>query len=479
MLQPVDISGGQVSGVDNLSSAASQVTNWEVDEAGINRPRPGLSSYVTTGTLGTSPIIGMERWKNYVILVTADRKLWAIQDALPTYVGALSDATSGSLLEGSLRPVFAIGELYVYVTGGGRIQRWNPSLSLSEVIPQSPICTHVAAMGERLVTNINSATDATAASTFQWSDIGEGVWGTWPAANTANANARPDPIVAITENTSELIMFGTETTQTYGNGSDPTFPFEQASTVNIGLGAPYAYARMDDNFALLDSRRRIVISDGRSLEPIGGAIERDLRRMTTISDCWMWREERGQQSLLVVRFPTERRTFSYDLKGKRWAERDYYAAPFHADFPVSAHVYWPAQNYHLFGSTLAAGGVLRLDEDSRQDISGGLVCERTTGWQDFGTMNRKRSCRLRLVLRRGTAAQGAVPGALELRTQADDGPWSSWRPIDLGTPSQYEQVRDVFAGGIFRRRRYGLRYSSSDETSLVSLHDDVTDLETT
>src|SRR5882757_6315335 len=109
MLQPIDISGGQVSGVDDLSSASPSVINWEIDDAGVNRPRPGLATYTTTG-LGTSLIIGMERWKSYVILVTADRKLWAIGDANPTLVQALSDSTSATQLEGIARPVFALGE---------------------------------------------------------------------------------------------------------------------------------------------------------------------------------------------------------------------------------------------------------------------------------------------------------------------------------------------------------------------------------
>jgi hypothetical protein len=476
MLAPVDIAQGQVSGVDSLASAPSSVLNWEVDDAGINRPRPGLATYSASGTgFAASPVIGLARWQNYVVFVTTDRKLWAISDANPTLVQALSDSTTATQLEGTTRPVFALGEGYVYVTGGGRIQRWTPSLGLSSVLSSSPICTHVCSIGQRLVTNISN--DITLSGTFQWSDIGEGAWTTWPAANTANAEARPDPIVAVTENTSEMYVMGSETLQAYGIGSDPTFPFEQISTVNVGLAAPYAFVRMDDQIALLDSRRRIVISDGRSANPISDAIQKDLRGLTTISDGWMFREERGQQSLLVARFPTERRTFVYDLRAQRWTERDYYAVPFHADFPVGAHAYWPTQNANLFGSSLAAGGLLKLDDTSRQDIAGPLVCERTTGWQDFGTANRKRSARLRLVMRRGTAAQGATPGALELRAQQDDGPWSTWKQISVGTPEQYQQVLDVFAlNAIFRRRRYGIRYSSSDDVSLVSVHDDITDL---
>jgi hypothetical protein len=475
MLQPVDIAGGQVSGVDDLGAAPSSVVNWEIDEAGINRPRPGLATYTVTGALGTSPVIGMERWKTYVILVTADRKLYAIEDHNPTYVNALSDSTSATQLQGILRPVFALGEESIYVTGGGRIQYWNPTLGLSAVLSASPLCSHVASLGQRLVTNVTN--DARLVSTFQWSDIGEGAWNVWPAANTSSADARPDPIVAISENSSELVIFGSETTQTFGIGSDPTFPFEQVSTVNVGLAAPYAYLRTDNDFAFLDNRRRLVTGDGRAAEPIGDAIQRDLRRLSTISDGWMYREERGQQSLLVVRFPTERRTFVFDLKGKRWTERDYYATPFHADFPVGAHVYWPALNYHLFGSTLTAAGLLRLDETSRQDIAGPLVCERTGGWQDFGSANRKRSTRIRAVMRRGTATQGATPGALEVRVQNDQGPWSTWKQLSVGVPDDYQQTIDTFScNGIFRRRRHAVRYSTTEDTSLVALYDDVTDL---
>jgi hypothetical protein len=474
MLQPVDISSGQVSGVDSLSSAASAVVNWEIDEAGINRPRAGLATYTTTG-LGTSPVVGMVRWKSYLVMVTQDRKLWAISDANPTVVLPLSDATSGTQLEGMRRPVFAIGDQYVYVTGGGRIQRWSNGLLLSEVISASPNCTHIAILGQRIVANIDDSAAAT--GSYQWSDIGEGAFGTWPAANVANAEARADPVVAISENSSELYLFGSETLQVHGVGSDPTLPYELISAVNIGLAAPYAYTRMDSDFALLDDRLRLVMSDGRSAEPVSDAIQRDIRSMTTISDCWMYREERGQQSLLVVRFPTERRTFAYDLKAKRWTERDYYSAPFAADWPVNAHVYWPARNYHLFGSSLTGGGLLRLDETSRQDIGGPLVCLRTTGWQDFGSANRKRSSRVKVIMRRGTATQGATPGALELRVQNDGGPWSTWKQVSVGTPDDYGQNQDLYGlNGVFRRRRYGIRYSTSEDMSLVSVQDDVTDL---
>lgn len=476
MFKPVDISGGQVSGVDDLSSGAPSVVNWETDEAGVNRPRPALARHVLSN-FTTSPIIGLCRWKTYIIIVTTDRRIWAVSDFVPGYANALSDSTSATQLGGNRRPTFALGDLAVYIAGGAQIQRWNPSLAYSEVIAASPQCSHIAALGQRLVANVTSSFDL--AGTYVWSDIGESTWGTWPAANFSTAAARPDPIVAIYENTNEVSMFGSETLQTFGLGSDPTLPFEQAAVINVGLGAPYAVTRLDNEYALLDDRRRIVITDGRSVQPISDAIQKDLRDPAfVVSDAHAFREERGQQSLIAFRFPASRRTFVYDRKGQKWAERDYYAAPFHADWPASAYVYWPALNYHLFGSSLAAGGLLRFDENSRVDIDGALVSERTTGWQDFGTANRKRSASLRLFMRRGTAAQGATPGALEVRRQTDSQPWSPWKQLSVGTPEDYGQLADTYAlNCIFRRCRYGVRFSNTENMSLVSLQDDVTEID--
>ena len=46
----------------------------------------------------------------------------------------------------------------------------------------------------------------------------------------------------------------------------------------------------------------------------------------------------------------------------------------------------------------------------------------------------------------------------------------------MGEPHEYEQKRRVWLNGVFSRRRYGIRVSGSEETSLVSLDDDITDL---
>jgi hypothetical protein len=464
---PVNISDGQVSGIDDLGPASSSVINWELDDANINMPRPALSDYDIDDL--TSDITGLEKWGAYVVATDTDLNLWAVPDVTTDSVVALSAAAASRLdLESTLRPVFAAGEDHVYVAAGGQLHRWGPTLALSERVSNSPRCTHVAAIGNYLVTNDRDNPDQ-----VNHSSIGEGTWTTWPSDNYTTADARPDAVVGVYENLNELFIFGESTLQVYALGNDPTLPFDKTSTINTGLGAPYCVVRMDETFAFLDNHRRIVIGDGRSQQVISDAIARDLRSLDTISDSWGYREEIGQNSKLVFRFPTEGRTFVYDIRGKRWTERNKYTAPSQGDFGVSAYCYRPSDNSHIVGTS---AGLNKLVTDSRQDNGGALVCERTTGWSDYGSQNRKRSVRVRVTMKRGTGTINVTPGALEVRVQSDDGPWSEWKQISVGEPSDYSNVKDLFFGGIFHRRRFGLRYSTSESFSLVSVQDEIMEL---
>lgn len=475
MLTPVNISDGQVSGVDDLSAAASSVINWETDEASISRPRAVLTELEVlvrfasgVSSAATAPYIGADRWKTFVVAVNEDREFFSISDVVPGVLVKRSFDLVGGVAP---RVTFAEGATNVYVAGGAQISYWNGGTFSIAELASSPDCTHIAILGQRLISN-----DLNNPHAFRWSDIGEAAWGTWPAENGSAADSRPDPVVGVFENGSELFIMGSTSIQVYALGSDPTFPYELVTTLDgVGLGAPYACTRIGAQLAILDDKRRILTTDGRSENVISDAIQRDLRGLTTINDCFMYRETRGQQDLLVVRFPTETRTFVYDLKGQKWSERKYYSSPFQTDWPVNAYASWPALNQHFFGSALD-GSVYVLDEDSRTEFGGALVCERTSGWNDFGIATKKRSSRVRVFMRRGTAAQGATPGSLEIRVQDDDSAWTPWEPLTVGAPEDFEQAIDTWGfNGYFKRRRYAIRFSTTENYSLVSLSDDIQD----
>lgn len=465
---PVDLSAGQVSTADEMSSATSRVMNWQTDVAGINRVRPGLVSYTTTG-LGSAPLVGLHRFKTYVVGVDSDRSIYALPDGSPTVWTALSDGTAATMLDGALRPVFAEDASDLFIVGGGDIQKWTGS-GLTARLGAGPQATHIANIGQRLVAN-----DMTSPSRFLFSDSGDGSDGTWQALSFATAEARPDPLVAVYENTAELTLFGQTTTEIWGISSDATNPFQRINALNIGCSAPYSPVRFDNAFVWLDDRRRLVLSDGRSYEVISEAVERDLRNLSTVEDCFGYREDTDRFGCLVFIFPTSERTFTYDYRSKKWGERSLYGSDYiQAAWPVSSYAYWDAENLHLVGAS--SSGLYRLDTDTRQDIGDTLVAERITGWQDFGTANRKRSAGLRLTMRRGTTPLAQPDGEVEIAVANDGKGFGDFKTVTMGQPADLVSNVPLFFGGVFRKRRYWVRYSSTDDMSLVSLHDDVSDL---
>ncbi len=404
--------------------------------------------------------------------VDGDRKIWALPDSSPAVWTALSDATAATQLDGDARPVFAEDASDLFIAGGGAIQKWTGAGLTARLGGTSPTdVTHLVNLSQRLIANT-----AANPSRILYSDLGDGNDSTWGALSFATAESRPDAIVAIGENTAELAVWGKTTTEAWGTTADALAPYQRINTLNIGMSAPYSAVRFDNYYFWLDDRRRFVSSDVRGYEVVSKAIEKDLRGLSTISDCWGYREDTDLGGVLVWVFPTAGRTFAYEYDTKKWQERNYYTAPTNGTWPVNCHAYWDAYNLNLVGASTGAA-VYSLDTTQRQDIGGTMVAERITGWMDFGTANMKRSLRVQVRMRRGTTPLAAVDGQLEVAVAQDGGGWGSFKTITMGQPGDQEMVRDLYFGGIFTTRRYWIRYSGTDDFSLVSLHDDIIDLE--
>jgi|SRR5882724_1027630 len=465
---PIPISGGENLAADSATQATTLAANMSIGPAGENTQRPGLVDTAVTG-LGTSPVIEMYQWRSWMILVTADRKVWALAEGAPTVAVALSDATAATQLAGVLRPVFAEDGLpRLVIAGGGAPLQWQ-GVGLCSVLVTSgstPAATHIAYLGERLLANdLSNPTD------WFWSDPFDGAHESWPAQNFDTADASPDNIVGVYSTIREAYVFGAKSLQVYTTGSDPLNPFDNATVLELGCEAPYSPVNADGSWMFLDNRRRIVASDGRQFTDVSADLSTVLRGMTTVSDCWSFREDIGNQTFFVFRFPTERREFAYDTGKKAWLERTYVDPSGQIPLPYQCHAYWPAFSSHYFGST-ATGAVYKWDAATRTDLGLPLVMERVTGNLDHGTRNRKRSVRVRCVLRRGTGTP-TTQEAFEVRVSDDGQPWGAWESIPLGLSGDNDFNADAYVGGIFRRRRYHFRYSGTAGTAFLSAEDHI------
>jgi hypothetical protein len=495
---PIDLTEGQRASADDRPDAARQYVNWLVDNNQTIRQRPGIvntdldpGTYNrTTGTL--TGIMGSYVWasafdaREYLVYVRQDRTIWA-KDLITSVVTALSTADITTQLDGAAAvATFAEDTQRLVIAGGGQLQIWTGAGLSSRISayvfgvnqpPQS--ATHVLSIANYLVAN--NATTPGLRGQIAWSNLGDSNHTAWNPLNFNTADADADPIVALGANLRQVFAFGTKTVQTFGIGSDPYVPFTSASAIVLGCAAPYSPIAIDGgHFALLDSSRRFVTTDGNSSQWLSKDIDKLLRDLSTVSDCFGFRLRIAFWDLLVWVFPTAQRAYACDIgsavassmssagSSGRWYQiRGWNGVDDFAAIRIGAYAYWATQGMHIVGDPLFEN-LWTLNANANSDTGPGtpIVSDIVTERLDNGLSGRKRTERVRFFLRRGATPQGTTAPTLDLMKRDDDGPWTSNTQLDLGVAGDYTSFKDWFPGGIYRRRQYRVRYSGGQTTSI-------------
>ena len=481
--KPIPFADGLASGLGELSGSSPLFVNMLVDPTGSMTIRPGIrawSAFPSSSPVNNSPVIGIFPWHNqvgdYIVFVTADRYIWAWIG--PGNVIALSssgDATTR--LDGSGRPIFTYDSTRVAIAGGGAPQQWtggglSSRLAPGQTMPDgSPLAlTHIGYNAQRFVGCDNSFSGY-----FQWTDPGPPAHSTWPIVGPyfQEAEAWPDPAVALFTTTNEVFVFGTETTQVYL--PDPTTAFSAAMTVQAGVGATYSVIPVTEigAFAWLDDKHRFGLSDGRSYNVISTpAIDNDITQPGfVVSDCWAARIRLGVWDLLLWVFPTQGRGFCYDRTTSKWMGefRTIDASGNWLAWAPTSYAYVPGaspqQNVHLVG--LANGTIAELTFAATDDLGTTLKAVSRTGFQNRGTFNWKECRYARLQFVRGSTAQPGPAPVVELRYRDNLG---NFRPVvswSAGVAGDYNPIVEKFNLGVYQQRQWELEWSGGGPFSLT------------
>lgn len=457
-VEEIPFNAGQASGMEQLAGAPPAMINSLTDLGGVRRPRPGIATW--SGFPSTiphaSPVDAMAVFDGYVVYVTRDRKLWA---ALDGTVLSLSDATPTTKLDGGTRPVLLPTRTRLIAVGGGVPQKWSGTGLSARLGGSPPTMSFISGIATRLVGSV-----ADTSGIIRWSGLGESVGHeTWDALNFTEAEARPDPLVAVADNTNELFAFGSKTLQVFS--PDPTVGFAPGRALNLGLLAPGSFIAVDDTFAFLDSERRFVITDGRSFSDenvISKPIEATLRPLTA-ADCWGFRMRLDRWDACVWMFPTDGIGYIWNRRSGSWSEwRAFWETGYGAPNITSA-LAWPEQNLFLVG--LSTGQIARLDSMAHTDLGEVLKVELVSGFVDRGTDNYKQCQAVKFTFRRGQTA-GEAP-VVQISYRDGLGPFSSPATFSLGQPGDYTPTVEMRSEGTYRRREWKLEYTSDADLSFV------------
>lgn len=462
--EPIPFAPQQSSGNEKLGGAMPLALNIWIDRAGVIRKRPGIRALESgpAGVVDANGLVGIKKCLNgdiYAIGASgAERPIYRIAGGSSTMLGA---GVPPAGLRGSSRPVFAETEALLMIAGGDAMEKVVlATQTASRVDDSPPVATHVIAQSLRILAN-DTVIDRTK---VRYSDTsigttdysGNETWTIGPdtTAGFFTAEARPDPVVALAENTNTIMVFGSNTLEMWV--PDSTYRFTRTVALDQGCGAPYAIAKREQQFYWIDSYRRIIRGGDGAADFIGQEIQQTLDGIP-IADAFAYRVYTGALDCVVFTFPSDGRTFVYQ-DGIGWGQWSGWDGASRIQFPVSCQ-----DGFTLVG--LSDGSIGELSLDAYDDLGTPIQCVIESGFVSRDTDAVKDCSRVQLALKRGNASTDAK---VTLKWRDRPGPWEPPVTIELGSDGDTEPVVDLPSLGTYRRRQWSIEFTGDDELALVS-----------
>lgn len=202
---------------------------------------------------------------------------------------------------------------------------------------------------------------------------------TWDPTQFAQRSLASDPWRSMLVVNGRIYLFGTKTTELWGNTGAFPFPLAPITTnlIQFGIAAPFAAANLQDTAAWL---AHSDAGAGQILQTRGLAVEElqdegvayALSRFTTIEDAAVWGYEDQGHPFLLFDFPSANATFGYDGNMQAWHKRGYW------DSGNSIFTAWrPCGHAHEWDLHLVidrnSGTVYRMDVSLGLDVGGAPI----------------------------------------------------------------------------------------------------------
>ena len=229
----------------------------------------------------------------------------------------------------------------------------------------------------------------TSSNQYQISAVGNGA--SWSAADIATVSGSPDNLVRAFINRRELWFFGENTTEIWFN-SGASFPFEriQGIFIEYGLAARASIGKGDGTIFFLGQNTsgglNIIKMDGYIPQVISNrAIAYQINTYTTTSDAVGFVYQQEGHEFYVLTFPTEAKTWVYDLSTQLWHERQSYVSAAYTRWLPNCYAY--AYGKHLVGA-YNSGTIYQLSTTTYTE--NGTAIRRRLVTHPFHTDNEKR-----------------------------------------------------------------------------------------
>ena len=377
-----------------LNQYSDSLYDGYIDELKNTVKRPGIEHFIKLGTAKKSDSLYWWESKSCFICVS-DGNIYKIVDETGTKV----DLT-GDKLEDQGRVTFASNGTYLVMANGEKMV-YTDGTALTAYItdPDAPTkVTHVAFLDDWLLAfQVGS-------QNVQFADF-ETTPTTWYAADYFVTQSNPDGLISMYVNQRIIYLMGTNTVEFWIN--DGISPFSRIDNVlERGITAPYSTVNVNDTLYFFDYKRRLTAMNGYTAQIISTSFDKTIQGFSSFNDVLSDYITIDGRNFILFTFPTENRTFLYDLDGPGtpyWAEWSYWDElnETRKRFILNCYAYSPLWNIHVIGSCFD-DNIFMFSSNYYDDNGVEIRFSKTTGNIDHQVPDKlKRSYQLKLIMKSG------------------------------------------------------------------------------
>ena len=262
------------------------------------------------------------------------------------------------------------------------------------------------------------------------------------ALDVATAESSPDKLKALITHRGEFWALGEKTTEVWYNAANATgFPFSprDGAIIDQGTSASHSVIRANNTLMWLDDRRFVVQAEGYGIKIVStNAVSSKFQTYDTVSDAFAFAFKDRGHFFYQLTFPTEKKTWVYDLTTEKWHEKSYRDPETDQDTRHLANCFGVYRDLNLVGA-FNSGKVYKMSSDYLDDAGDPIIKTKTTS---HFTQELKQLSFNSLELH-AEAGKGKVTGEgsdpqIMLRYSNDGGyTWSNSLPRSLGKLGEY------------------------------------------
>lgn len=298
-----------------------------------------------------------------------------------------------------------------------------------------------------------------------------GVGTSWQPADYAAAESNPDDIVAVYADQSEVVLFGSSSTEFWQNSGAADFPYARipGSANEWGLAARSSIAKFDNTIMYLARNRsgEVMVARLNGYLPAKVSthdIDRIINRVPT-SDAVAYSYMINGHSMYVLTLPAGGITLMFDGASGLWSQLRSYGIDRHRSL----------RGLNAFGGMLVSdfenGLIYQVRADEHTDNGATIVRELVSEHLASQDMERVTVDVLRIDAEVGTglpSGQGSDP-QLMLQVSRDGGrTWGSERWQSMGRQGEYRRRVEYRRLGDARQFTFRLRFSDPVPLTLIA-----------